>query len=147
MFVFAMISRTQNPQLTPHCAYWLTAVIRLCQTSVNSGDDMLTRLAFWVQAGHDHSGIDSMAIEGASSVKVPPWRMGNLQTNQRIKELPRRSREGLWLMVELMTLDVWLIKSVTVGQRVFSVGQMSWKNVHSAFSWCSLWKRHYIKCL
>lgn len=56
----------------------LTALIRLCQTSVNSGDDVLTREAFWVQAGHDHSGMDSMAMEGASNVKVPPWSMGSL---------------------------------------------------------------------
>lgn len=58
----------------------LTALIRLCHTSVNSGEEVLTRLAFCVQAGHDHSGMDSIAMEGASSVNVPPWRMGSLET-------------------------------------------------------------------
>lgn len=45
---------------------------------MNSVDEVLTRLAFWVQAGHVHSGIDSIAIEGANSVNVPPWRIGSL---------------------------------------------------------------------
>lgn len=45
---------------------------------MNSGEEVLTKLAFWVQAGQVHSGMDSIAMEGASNVKVPPWRMGNL---------------------------------------------------------------------
>lgn len=52
---------------------------------MNSGDEVLTRLAFWVQAGHDHSGMDSIAMEGASSVKVPPWRMGSLESREQAK--------------------------------------------------------------
>lgn len=57
----------------------LTALIRLCHTSVNSVEEVLTKLAFWVQEGHVHSGIDSIAMEGANNVKVPPCRMGNLE--------------------------------------------------------------------
>lgn len=56
-----------------------TALIRLCQTSMNSGEEVLTSVAFWVQAGHVHSGMDSIAIEGANNVNVPPWRMGSLE--------------------------------------------------------------------
>lgn len=59
----------------------LTALIRVCHTSVNSGEVLLTRLAFCVHAGHVHSGMDSIAMDGASNVKVPPWRMGSLERN------------------------------------------------------------------
>lgn len=59
----------------------LTALIRVCHTSVNSGEVLLTRLAFCVHAGHVHSGMDSIAMEGASNVNVPPWRMGSLERN------------------------------------------------------------------
>lgn len=46
---------------------------------MNSSDVVLTRLAFCVQAGHSHSGMDSIAMEGANNVNVPPWRMGSLE--------------------------------------------------------------------
>lgn len=46
---------------------------------MNSGEVVLTRLAFWVHAGHVHSGMDSIAMEGARSVNVPPWRIGSLE--------------------------------------------------------------------
>lgn len=46
---------------------------------MNSVEEVLTRLAFWVQAGQVHSGMDSIAMEGASSVNVPPWRIGSLK--------------------------------------------------------------------
>lgn len=59
----------------------LTALIRVCHTSVNSGELLLTRLAFCVHAGHVHSGMDSIAMDGASNVNVPPWRMGSLERN------------------------------------------------------------------
>lgn len=80
-----MACRTESHPITFQSAVWLTALIRLCQISVNSGDEVLTRLAFWVQAGHDHSGMDSIAMEGASSVKVPPWRMGSLGNQEQAK--------------------------------------------------------------
>ncbi len=63
-----------------------TALIRLCHTSVKSVEEVLTRLAFWVQAGHTHSGMDSIAMDGASNVNVPPWRMGSLENKERLKE-------------------------------------------------------------
>lgn len=46
---------------------------------MNSVEEVLTRVAFWVQAGHVHSGMDSIAMEGASNVNVPPWSMGSLE--------------------------------------------------------------------
>lgn len=46
---------------------------------MNSVEVVLTRLAFWIQAGHVHSGMDSIAMEGANNVNVPPWRMGSLE--------------------------------------------------------------------
>lgn len=61
----------------------LTALIRVCHTSVNSGEVVFTRLALCVHAGHVHSGMDSIAMDGASNVNVPPWRMGSLETNMQ----------------------------------------------------------------
>lgn len=58
---------------------------------MKSGEEVLTRLAFWVQAGHDHSGMDSIAMDGASNVNVPPWRMGSLEIKRSNgKELEAR---------------------------------------------------------
>lgn len=54
-------------------------LMRVCHTSMKRGEEALTRLAFWVQAGQRHSGMDSMAMDGVSNAKVPPWRMGSLQ--------------------------------------------------------------------
>lgn len=48
----------------------------------------MTRLAFWFQAGHDHSGIESIAMEGASNVNVPPWRMGSLEIKNKNRSSP-----------------------------------------------------------
>lgn len=74
----------------------LTALIRLCHTSVKSGEEVLTRLAFWVQAGHDHSGMDSIAMDGASNVNVPPWRMGSLEIKRSNgKQLRARSQTDM----------------------------------------------------
>jgi len=61
----------------------LTICIRLCQTSMNSGEEVLTRLAFCVQAGQVHSGIASKAMVGERNVNVPPWRMGNLALGKK----------------------------------------------------------------
>lgn len=68
----------------------LTALMRLCHTSTNSAEEVLTRLAFWVHAGHMYSGMDSIAMEGASNVNVPPWRIGSL----KIKRASKRSGGG-----------------------------------------------------
>ena len=54
------------------CLRWLTVLIRVCHTSMKTGEEVLTRLAFWVQAGHFHSGMDSMAMAGVSKANVPP---------------------------------------------------------------------------
>ena len=61
------------------CVCWLTALRRVCHTSMKTGEDVLTRVAFWVQAGHWNSGMDSMAMAGVSKANVPPCRMGSLQ--------------------------------------------------------------------
>lgn len=57
---------------------------------MKSAEEVLTRLAFWVQVGHVHSGMDSIAMEGASNVKVPPWRIGSLEikrsSGKRLRE-------------------------------------------------------------
>lgn len=46
----------------------------LCHTSMKRGEEVLTRLVFWVQAGHFHSGMDNIAMAGVSSANVPPYR-------------------------------------------------------------------------
>lgn len=58
---------------------WLTVLKRVCHTSTKRGEEVLTRLAFCVQAGHCHSGVDSIAIAGVSKANVPPCRMASLQ--------------------------------------------------------------------
>lgn len=45
---------------------------------MNTGEDVLTSVAFWVQAGHLNSGMDNMARAGVSRANVPPCRMGSL---------------------------------------------------------------------
>jgi len=50
---------------------------------MNSGEEVLTRLAFCVQAGQVHSGIASKAMVGERNVNVPPWRMGNLALGKK----------------------------------------------------------------
>ena len=59
---------------------WLTVLMRVCHTSMKTGEEVLTRLAFWVQAGHSHSGMDNMAMAGVTKANVPPCRMGSLQS-------------------------------------------------------------------
>lgn len=60
---------------------------------MNSVEEVLTRLAFWVQAGHVHSGMDSIAMEGASNVNVPPWRIGSLEISRlSVKQLRDKSQ-------------------------------------------------------
>lgn len=49
-----------------------TSRIRVCQTSMNSGEEAFTRVAFCVHAGHFHLGRDSMARVGVRNAKVPP---------------------------------------------------------------------------
>lgn len=61
-----------------NAALTLTTRMRLCQTSMNSGDEVLTRVAFCVQAGQTQSGMDSKDVVGARRLNVPPWRIGNL---------------------------------------------------------------------
>lgn len=65
---------------------------------MNSGEEVLTKLAFWVQAGHVHSGMDSIAMEGASNVNVPPWRIGSLEISRLSgKQLRESSQTDMML--------------------------------------------------
>lgn len=52
--------------------------MRDCHISMKTGDEALTRLAFWLQAGHSYSGMDNMAMAGVNKANVPPCRMGSL---------------------------------------------------------------------
>lgn len=65
------------------CLCWLTVLMRVCHTSMKTGEEVLTRLAFWVQAGHFHSGMDNMAMAGVTKANVPPCRIGSLQVWNR----------------------------------------------------------------
>lgn len=58
--------------------------MRVCHTSIKRGDEVLTRLAFWVQTGHFHSGMDNIAMTGVTKAKVPPCRIGSLQNVAKI---------------------------------------------------------------
>lgn len=44
---------------------------------------MLTWLALSVHSGHFQAGRESMAREGATKEKVPPWRMGSLKEGEK----------------------------------------------------------------
>ena len=62
---------------------------------MNSVEVVLTRLEFWVQAGQFHSGMESIAMEGANNVNVPPWRMGSLEKKMiKIHWGGEETREG-----------------------------------------------------
>lgn len=50
---------------------------------------MFTWLALRVHSGHFQAGRESMAREGATKAKVPPWRMGSLREGKMW--LPSRS--------------------------------------------------------
>lgn len=58
---------------------WLTVLMRVCHTSMKTGEEVLTRLAFLVQAGHSQSGMDNKAMAGVTKANVPPCRMGSLE--------------------------------------------------------------------
>jgi len=58
------------------------------------GDEVLTRLAFCVHSGHFHSSMDNMAMDGASNVNVPPWRIGNLHAKGAKTREKGQSKEG-----------------------------------------------------
>lgn len=69
---------------------------------MKSVDEVLTRLAFCVHAGHVHSGMESSAMEGASNVNVPPWRMGSLEMiNTMQYESTNHQIQYLWVMLRL----------------------------------------------
>lgn len=57
---------------------------------MKTGEDVLTRLAFWVHAGHFHSGMDDMTMAGVSRANVPPCRMGSLQVCDERKQFSLR---------------------------------------------------------
>lgn len=101
----------------------ITSRIRVCQTSVNSGEETFTKLAFCVQAGHFQWGRESMARVGVKNENVPPWIIGNLERNQRTSEVlwtlatpPLVRRENkvftLWQHVTLRAqgkITVWVL--------------------------------------
>lgn len=82
VFVVPLFLKPVNAQ----CLCWLTVLMRVCHTSMKTGDEVLTILAFWVQAGHSHSGVENMAKAGVSKANVPPCRMGSLQVGHKQKQ-------------------------------------------------------------
>lgn len=57
----------------------VTFLRRLCHTSLKTGEEVSTKLALRVQAGHSHSGMDNIAMVGVSKENVPPCRTGSLK--------------------------------------------------------------------
>lgn len=57
----------------------VTFLRRLCHSSLKTGEDVSTKLALRVQAGHSHSGMDNIAMVGVSKENVPPCRIGSLK--------------------------------------------------------------------
>lgn len=74
-------------------------------------DEVLTRLAFCVHAGHVHSGMESRAMEGASNVNVPPWRIGSLEIINTM-QYERANHKLLYL---------WVIEMLRLTETVSSV--------------------------
>lgn len=70
---------------------WLTVLMRVCHTSMKTGEEVLTRLAFLVQAGHSQSGMDNKAMAGVTKANVPPCRMGSLEVNSNNFQINRQS--------------------------------------------------------
>lgn len=78
------------------CLCWLTALRRVWYTSMKAGEVVLTRLAFWVQAGHLYSGMDSMAKVGVNKANVLPCMMGSLH---RVTRTAKSCVEMIYIII------------------------------------------------